>query len=831
MNAGDGSDLAYVFSAARLWLDSYVIHHDHALLSEQEGGRVYYAVDNDVLDLYVQREPARAIDYMQMFGRSGGRASTDATADAESFAVANAISTTQNIFAGEFAEQLVFVQPQLEELVASFPVWLNELKRKVAEAETQHQRLESKLGPRFRAAPKDSDALQLVEIFERFAPSVIELLADPPVTRIQRVQEHVRAARLAQFLASVASDEPENDDAGTALFWYERIIERAQASKLSINSFLDASALAQICRANFRAEKMHKPVRLALLTGDKAVHAAYADVYFAGRLELPSFYAVRHPRQLSTFFGLHRALGNKPGKAVRANATNEALRLSLEPFFRGLLERLCEVLGTARASRFRRGSGNPRAPSGTTMSPDDAHAVAVLATAAVRSGDDFRQSTLKAVDGWRPSPTAMHMLREVTDNARKRWRRIEGLNALHAATLTRPSTSQQTALQYAQALGTEAFRQAVEKTTRECAESINLLHNIANIFSDELLARRGAMTSALHHLLRSTSQMRADEDHAWHRVPPMPRLGEQEGGTAYMRSILDLLRMERIAQGSALQELFSLLERLDPATISVAHAYVVGVAGDWPSARDYCEQALQYTSAERAAVESEARFFLAEVLRHLDPQPAHFASALEQLDQAAALAGLDFSTSRPNSDTLRFMGERIAQIVNFHEYARLFAGKPSWRKPVPDYPRIEDAIELANDTFPAFVEYGAEVEGDEAGLRVCSQYHSYLLNIFFFWGVLDRSAPRPPVDQARAAISERALTRLVEWRGGERQVSYFTRYILVLARWALDRVSRTDALTALRAIRDRSAGGEPAFRIWRIDDKKLSLGIQFINDQ
>lgn len=814
-------DLIAIRGAARLWLDFRLVLDDLKFFGSSKGGqnrKILYAVDNDVCNAYIERNPELSFRLMSFPGFE----SVDDPEGGVSRYEGQAAVTLSEIFAGNYSESIGFLVPQSHELLASMQFWLKDIERIVTTPTQDPKLLVNELPPELRQIFDDSFdvssinetvAESLFKQLQEAAPDLLQIVLGNTSTlvgRISKLTTHLNADRFRAFTDDIESAAAAAKQQYKPDFWYSEIARRTSLERASINNYLDASALAIVHEINDCASQMaDDSIRVHILSGARGLNESANALHFPPHHEPSVQHYVRHPRQLSEFYQLESVFRDGIGTTRRVRAETKRFWQPLDELFYSLCD---------------------KSKSELNIDVNREHMIWCLSLA---EDDVFKmagETGKSIVENFK----TLHLTSKLAAVLERSLQRTRGL---WEERVRLSELSQSRKIQDDITIGKKKLHDVlVNKNIQQCferhqeasADALENTYRCLGLFSEGTSKQKWAL-DAIKTVLHS-SDLPSGSARNWRRIPPFLRRPDEDRATEYVEAAQAVFEAKgQEDEVKAVERLFHCLDRTDVGTVALASAYILGFGEQWPAAERYCKRAIEYAEQSEEWPGLSAYVFMAQILRHGTMSLQKFRAASDYLDRAKQLA----QEIGDNAQVLRRINsEHIAQSISFHEFLKLMTDdSDECQNPELDrsFKSIVDIASSIENEIGGISELNLKTEHD---LRLKTQFFTYACNLYVFWMCMGwGNGGQPLLDDETIETAYNGLMTVVHQRGGVGEVSYFVRMVYFLTRFffAPEQNSRSETLAHIRELERTSEKNPDEYPIWEIDKLKISSAKTFLN--
>ena len=565
----------YVQAMARLRFDLQEIIDD--LKFTQGGGEIRYAVDNDVISLYLF--PDSKPDYLRVLG-----------SDDIKYLTALSRNLGHAIFFRNASEKRILLPPYQDEVFETYR-WLQRFHPSAAIGPVQE---ELKQVQQALDREWDVDSLSATKVFgyidfiEANAPTIIWLLSgalEAAVKALERLFREKRLVTLEDCFGNLINgrswlDGMDDNEANASEIdhWYEHIRRAKSAKEHDISIMRDARALFSTIHVNkLLSEHGKSHIRLYLLSGDMGMRRAYTFRMMLSKRPVghPAFLLLRHPRQSLNFLR-HTAFSDSRGALAGAIETAGCIDLFLDM--------------------------NPSRPGSAQRLYD-------LAYGTVRDPDRFRKR-FNAIEG-----------------IINKWQGILENSIITSEIIHWPESLSSNSVAARKLLKMIKNKDVNQQLLQRIQHNFRLLWNTYSamgvvVGTDAHILN---MVNNLQRLLETTDSQ--PQDIWFARIPFLPRY-DKIGAKNYLPDLREAIETKD------LKHLLPQSKSLKTYTVNLVNSSISAISGDWEKAREYCQQALDSEPVAKDPGRIEAKLFMAVAIRHSQPLPEDYEKACEYLAQA-----------------------------------------------------------------------------------------------------------------------------------------------------------------------------------------------------
>jgi len=762
-------------AVARLYHLLQQVADDQEFLDEDpDTRRIFYVVDADTLNVYANPYQDTSLRYMRLFEP---RRAARGDERSGSLFYAAARVTTDELFTGRHSRDVVLLPIYRRQVLATLRHYVDRGREDLL----RHldPRLRRMAADRLAAALQGGSEAEAFASFREMAPYFLLATMDgeAPAERLERA---LRIILKTEFPFSRSVTTPPRDRAWNELFSriyaYRRHLVRARTTRedLEQNIAEDVDALVSVVALN--QEYNRKGMRFLFLTGDSGIHRCVDDIYLRGeipQLEWPSFNFVRRLVQLSRFV-------QKDCLRYSTSGNNN---------HRGVVDSFGQFLAFRDGRELHAAIYDEAVPDRLDFYQQDRPLGRVMAYRLDKMEEDILESRraalilqaqkiMRAANGGAASGDAKDLLHLLNDDRLLELLRlglVQHLSRVRALLEMAPSD--------------------------DLAETDNLVYLLVSFASERVRPSRS-------------------DTPVWRRLPAFPRFP-----TAVLNHLQRIFepKPDDAAGGGGPAP-----EEIEPGWLFLLNAAMSAINGDWASAAHQCALAVDYATNIRPdpAARSEFLYFQAVCWRHqVDPGADRLVAGLRHLGDAIGI-----------SRDPRFLVERAAYGLAIPYHQKHYGG---YEAAVKVAPTPEETWRLLGEAETIMKATGKLADRSMASLRLRTQLHANACNVYLHALVLNPEgfapSPLPPREEIERSLD--ALDRVIGLRGGEEEVSYLVRFILLATRALLLRPDHHDTparreklLERIEALRSSDEGGTPR-EILGYDRRKLEDFVRHFRSQ
>jgi hypothetical protein len=755
------------------------------------GGRIVYAVDNDVLNFFA--DPFLNAGYADVFELSQERRKKSEYFHGvvtEDNIIDTALAVLDGIFgpdnAGPFPIDLLLLPPYVEELTNTVIYFRNAASTRPVGARDSRTVEDSITAVEQVMADYKSGELDLVPAYRKLIDAcdpIVRYALWPEATPLNRLlslaKRGIKTSQQALLGAGRLQDiaKLREDDIWAVAF--ELLVSEASHGRSTDAAARDADAIAILVNLNetFAGEVVYNRTsqkRALLLTGDPTLTRVLTDR--DGRLGRQlyrrlNFCLARHPLQVGRFKLLNGA----------DDADNAKQRGSIR-HFDGFLRRKDwsekQYYHELMRARFEQRS--------------------VLKTVTTRADDLERHLTQNSVENLRE--VIQDLGRQNATNAAIMHGSLEDFSErLKQAKNDVPALLQQGLL-------------SIEDSTARLSQTLG----IAVLVTE---TQRDGLVWILERTLANAGTTKLGRNGARRLVRLPSALRFSESQLEYFKELLDMRPGPHVDDGKSSAYL-QVIGRIGLREFYLANAYLSAVCNDWRRAARWCEEALAAGEATPSIiVESECRYFRALAIRHwVKPDAKQWAAAAKSLE---ALVKGDAEVD------VRYLSEYAALglSVPYHDY---IYGKSTYGNTVPHpNPSQTRVMLVACETkFQQWVE-----PRNQLWCRVGVQIYTNLLLIFIMQRLIPPRLAFGCSDDWQIDRYRSELLAIAETDGGTASLSYFVRFVIAAIDYIIagETTSARDQLAHdLEDIIEQHPDGILLYDMKKIDDLRAYAGLRKI---
>lgn len=756
LNENSLQDLA---NAASMRLHFYQVKKDLEFI--KNGGKIYYAIDTDIIFLHTssQNFESKAERYMRVF-----------SSDSKKHLLAMAKAVSENIFYGEYKEQLIMLRPHIEELNDIFNNIVIKNLHQSSYVSKKIEELPEKIkniltGKENIKSWSDKDYENFIQEIREYVPAIVDILLNQDALTVIKSTKKLldtnllkRNRELIQQFWDWDTLDFKNSNWEQADNWYQAFRKYMPKNQNDLSIITDSKAFALLYAINKEIEK-EKNIRIYILSGSDNIHRAYNTLYYQDRNF--SHHYLRHPRQLTSFFQRK----NLNEISHRINEIEEILS-GLDDILRNVVkETLPYCYSLAELSNFK-----------TNIKKSKNSALAVL----------------------KELPSNFELISNITMKKRqKEWQNSRELAVLTEESLyiDRDNNANSDAEKIKKFLKNGSLLEYINSSIEESIDVLSKLFGITGFISGSLSSNRGQALQQVLSILSKSSKnpQKAKELQSWRRMPCSLRFGKN----------IEILEFSALIQKSShsnseAKKLYEYITILPLSGLNITLSYILALAGEWQQAKHFCEKVLRSQLYKKRPDDFvvEAEFFMAVILRHLEPSPEATLKALEHLKKAKEIrkqiyepkTELAYNLAGLANEDLRFDSEWVAQILGFHNrqffrstdersrYDKEFASKiPS---PLEAAKKLVKLYKKVSSSNWSEVQYVRERLLTQIMTNICGIYimYSFIGNKEF--EVCSKLINKELVSKALERLKRVAIER-------NNNVSYYVQFTIKLTQWLL----------------------------------------------